>query len=127
MIGSNLPDLQQSYPQNVYEQIILEASNSVKDEKKEGGEVDLNKNSDHFFSDLSVGESEHFNLGQHEKNVRVFSERPLQEFQHMINQLLKQKGIALFDMSKPLFSSSPKSSIRNSKVEDNLVFAGDEN
>lgn len=72
----------------MYEQIILEASNSVKDDEEEDSSELKNKNSDHFFSDLSIGDSEHFNLGQHEKNVKVFSERPLQDFQNKISQLL---------------------------------------
>ena len=80
-----------------------------------------------MFSDLSIGDSEHFYLGQNEKNVLVFSESPLQEFQNMINQLLKQKGIALFDLNKPLLNSSPIHSKNNVKVEEKMLFVVEEN
>jgi len=92
----------------VYEQIILEASNSIKDDEEEDGSELKNKLSEHLFSDLSIGDSEHFNLGQHEKNVKVFSEQPLQDFQNRISQILKQKGMALFKMGKPLLDNLPQ-------------------
>lgn len=107
----------------MYEQIILEASNSVKDDEEEDSSELKNKNSDHFFSDLSIGESEHFNLGQHEKNVKVFSERPLQDFQNKISQLLKQKGMALFNLGKPLLNNLPLQVSSYLAADDSLLLA----
>jgi hypothetical protein len=55
--------------------------------------------------------------------VKVFSERPLQDFQSRISQLLKQKGMALFNMGKPLLNNVPLQVSSYSAADNSLLLA----